>query len=175
MRIAVAADGEGGGWLQELGGARPEPVADLAAAVRAREAAPGTPPRWVWTAWEDLYPDLVRAGVRVRRCHDAALTEALLLGHAGRHEEPHSLGAAWARLHGLPVPEDPVRRTGEGAHAQPALFEADRSTLPRAPTASPHWSRSTTIRSAAWRACTTPGGCACWPRWSRRADSRRPR
>ncbi|WP_017611270.1 bifunctional 3'-5' exonuclease/DNA polymerase [Nocardiopsis xinjiangensis] len=130
MRIAVVADGEGGGWLQELGRARPERVGDLAAAVGAREAAAGLPPRWVWAAWEDLYPDLVRAGVRVRRCHDAALTEALLLGHAGRHGEPRSLGAAWARLHHLPVPEDPVRRAGEGAHAQPALFEADRSTLP---------------------------------------------
>lgn len=130
MRIAVVADGEGGGWLQELGGARPERAGDLVAAVRAREAAPGPPPRWVWAAWEDLYPNLVRAGVRVRRCHDVALTEALLLGHDGCHEEPHSLGAAWARLHGLPVPEDPVRRAGEGVHAQPALFGADRSTLP---------------------------------------------
>ena len=130
MRIAVVADGEGGGWLQELGTARPERVPDLAAAVRARENAAGPPPRWVWAAWEDLYPDLVRAGVRVRRSHDTALTEALLLGHDGRHEEPHSLGAVWARLNGRPVPDDPVRRTGEGAHAQPALFGADRSTLP---------------------------------------------
>ncbi|WP_017612663.1 bifunctional 3'-5' exonuclease/DNA polymerase, partial [Nocardiopsis salina] len=130
MRIAVVADGEGGGWLQELGIARTERVHDLASAVHARENAAGPPPRWVWAEWEDLYPDLVRAGVRVRRSHDTALTEALLLGHEGRHEEPRSLGAAWARLNGRPVPDDPVRRTGEGAHAQPALFGADRSTLP---------------------------------------------
>jgi DNA polymerase-1 len=72
----------------------------------------------------------VRAGVRVARCHDVALTEALLLGYQARHSEPHSLGAAWARLHDLPVPDDPARPLGEGTAAQPALFEADRSTLP---------------------------------------------
>ncbi|WP_159940117.1 MULTISPECIES: bifunctional 3'-5' exonuclease/DNA polymerase [unclassified Nocardiopsis] len=132
MRIAVVADGEGGGWLRELGPA-PGPVRrvpDLAAAVRAAEHAWPEPPRWVWSAGEDLYPDLVRAGVRVARCHDTALTEALLLGYDGRHGEAASLGAAWARLHGLPVPDDPVRPLGEGTAAQPALFEADRSTLP---------------------------------------------
>ncbi|WP_150242282.1 bifunctional 3'-5' exonuclease/DNA polymerase [Nocardiopsis quinghaiensis] len=132
MRIAVVADGEGGGWLQELDEA-PGPVrrvADLAAAVGEAEHARPEPPRWVWSACEDLYPELVRAGVRVARCHDTALTEALLLGHHSRHGEASSLGAAWARLHGLPVPDDPVRPLGEGTAAQPALFEADRSTLP---------------------------------------------
>ena len=136
MRIAVVADGEGGGWLRELEGASPtgpaRRVDDLAGTIgeieqgsRAQE-----PPRWVWAATEDVYPELVRAGVRVRRCHDVEHTEALLLGHAARHYEPHSLGAAWARLHDLPVPDDPVRPMGEGTAAQPALFEADRSTLP---------------------------------------------
>ncbi|NYH54051.1 DNA polymerase-1 [Nocardiopsis arvandica] len=132
MRIAVVADGEGGGWLQELDEA-PGPVrrvADLAAAVREAEHARPEPPRWVWSASEDVYPELVRAGVRVARCHDTALTEALLLGYHSRHGEASSLGAAWARLHGLPVPDDPVRPLGEGTAAQPALFEADRSTLP---------------------------------------------
>ena len=137
MRIAVVADGDGGGWLAELGeGSATDPVApmrrvgDLVAAVREAEQAGAEPPRWVWADTEDLYPDLVRAGVRVARCHDVALTEALLLGYEARHSEPHSLGAAWARLHDLPVPDDPVRPLGEGTAAQPALFEADRSTLP---------------------------------------------
>ncbi|WP_116247900.1 bifunctional 3'-5' exonuclease/DNA polymerase [Nocardiopsis sp. FIRDI 009] len=132
MRIAVVADGEGGGWLQELEHA-PGPVRrvpDLADAARRAEDERPEPPRWVWSASEDVYPDLVRAGVRVARCHDVALTEALLLGYHARHGEAHSLGAAWARLHGLPVPDDPVRPLGEGIAAQPALFEADRSTLP---------------------------------------------
>ncbi|WP_436890703.1 bifunctional 3'-5' exonuclease/DNA polymerase [Nocardiopsis dassonvillei] len=128
MRIAVVADGAGGGRLRPLDGDGPEQrVADLAAAVRAAEA---DRPRWVWADTRDLYPDLVRAGVRVERCHDAALVEALLLGHEGRHGEPRSLGAVWSRLHGRPVPADPHEPAGEGAAAQPALFEADRSTLP---------------------------------------------
>ena len=132
MRIAVVADGEGGGWLRELGsGSSPvRHVPALAPAVHEAEHAGPEPPRWVWSGWEDLYPELVRAGVRVLRCHDLALVEALLLGYEARHGEPCSLGAAWARLHGLPVPDDPVRRAGEGTHAQPALFDADRSTLP---------------------------------------------
>ncbi|MEV2275243.1 bifunctional 3'-5' exonuclease/DNA polymerase [Nocardiopsis sp. NPDC049922] len=132
MRIALVADGEGGGWLQELGDTSGpvRRVTDLADAVRGAEHARPEPPRWVWSASEDVYPDLVGAGVRVARCHDVALTEALLLGYHGRHDEAHSLGAAWARLHGRPVPDDPVRPLGEGTTAQPALFEADRSTLP---------------------------------------------
>ncbi|MBR8744302.1 bifunctional 3'-5' exonuclease/DNA polymerase [Nocardiopsis sp. MG754419] len=136
MRIAVVADGEGGGRLRELDGASPagtdRHVSDLVAEIRRieREADASSPPRWVWASTEDVYPELVRAGVRVRRCHDVEHTEALLLGHAARHYEPHSLGAAWARLRDLPVPDDPVRPLGEGVAAQPALFEADRSTLP---------------------------------------------
>ncbi|MFE1167001.1 bifunctional 3'-5' exonuclease/DNA polymerase [Nocardiopsis sp. NPDC058789] len=138
--------------MRELGegGAAPSArrVGDLAGAVRAIEEDHGSagteepateggggntgavPVRWVWADTGDLYPDLVRAGVRVARCHDVGLTEALLLGHEARHSEPHSLGAAWARLRDLPVPDDPVRPLGEGTAAQPALFEADRSTLP---------------------------------------------
>ena len=134
MRIAVVADGEGGGRLRELDGASPvgpvRSVADLVAEVREIETGSAEPPRWVWARTEDVYPELVRSGVRVRRCHDVEHTEALLLGHAARYHEPHSLGAAWARLHDLPVPDDPVRPLGEGTAAQPALFEADRSTLP---------------------------------------------
>ncbi|MDE3719959.1 bifunctional 3'-5' exonuclease/DNA polymerase [Nocardiopsis sp. N85] len=130
MRIAVVADGEGGGWLRPLDGESPaRRVDDLAAAVRAGEAEADRP-RWVWADTRDVHPELVRAGVRVERCHDAALVEALLLGHAGRHGEPRSLGAAWARAHGRPVPDDPLEPAGEGVAAQPALFEADRSTLP---------------------------------------------
>ncbi|NES37554.1 bifunctional 3'-5' exonuclease/DNA polymerase, partial [Micromonospora sp. PPF5-17] len=80
-------DERGGGVLQPLDdGGRPagpaEPVADLAAAVAAREAAER--PRWVWASAATVYPALLRAGIRLDRCHDVELTEALLLGHAGR-------------------------------------------------------------------------------------------
>jgi DNA polymerase-1 len=70
------------------------------------------------------------AGGRVARCHDLTLTEGLLLGHEGRCGAPRSVAAAWARLTGAPVPDDPPdpvagpggwpARPGEG---QAALFE----------------------------------------------------
>ncbi|NES26938.1 bifunctional 3'-5' exonuclease/DNA polymerase [Micromonospora terminaliae] len=126
--VAVESDERGGGVLQPLDDAgRPagpaEPVADLAAAVAAREAADR--PRWVWAGGATLYPALLRAGVRLDRCHDVELTEALLLGHAGRWGEPRSLAAAWARLTGAPVPPDPAPRPPEPpGHGQGALFDA---------------------------------------------------
>ncbi|WP_046564284.1 bifunctional 3'-5' exonuclease/DNA polymerase [Micromonospora sp. HK10] len=126
--VAVVADERGGGVLQPLDGAgRPagpaEEVPDLAAAVGAREAADR--PRWVWATGATLYPALLRAGVRLERCHDVELTEALLLGHAGRWGEPRSLAAAWARLTGAPVPPDPAPRQPEPpGHGQGALFDA---------------------------------------------------
>jgi DNA polymerase-1 len=99
-----------------------EAVADLAAAVREREATGAV--RWLWAATADLYPALLRVGVRVRRCHDAELTEALLLGHDGRWGEPRALAAAWARLSGRPVPPDPPPRQPEPPGlSQGALFE----------------------------------------------------
>ncbi|GIJ27221.1 DNA polymerase I [Micromonospora qiuiae] len=128
MLVAVVADEQGGGVLQPLvtSGAPagpPEPVADLAAAVVAREHADR--PRWVWASGATLYPALLRAGVRVERCHDVELTEALLLGYAGRWGEPRALAAAWARLTGASVPPDPPPRVAAPPGAgQAALFDA---------------------------------------------------
>lgn len=90
-----------------------------------REA--GTSPRWVWANTSQHYPALLRAGTRVARCHDVALTEALLLGSEGRWGEPRSLAAAWARLHHLTVPGD--EDSGESS-GEPTLFEPDRAALP---------------------------------------------
>ncbi|MFJ6151697.1 bifunctional 3'-5' exonuclease/DNA polymerase [Micromonospora profundi] len=131
--VAVVSDERGGGELRPLDAAgRPtgpaETVADLAAAVAAREAADR--PRWVWPTASTIYPALLRAGVRVDRCHDVELTEALLLGHAGRWGEPRSLAAAWARLTGGQVPPDPPPRpVAPPGHGQVALFD----TLPGPP------------------------------------------
>ncbi len=131
-RIAVAPDPVGpGGRLQPLTEegtplGPPEPAADLAEAVAEREAA--LRPRWVWAATDDLYGRLLEhLPVRLARCHDLKLVETLLLGHAGQHGRPRSLGAAWARLRDLPVPDDPRDLGGDG---QPALFAADRHRLP---------------------------------------------
>ncbi|MER7415810.1 bifunctional 3'-5' exonuclease/DNA polymerase [Micromonospora peucetia] len=126
--VTVVSDERGGGVLQPLDAAGcpagpARPAADLAAAVAAREAADR--PRWVWASGTSLYPALLRAGVRVERCHDVELTEALLLGHAGRWGEPRSLAAAWARLTGAPVPADPLPRpAAPPGHGQGALFDA---------------------------------------------------
>ncbi|MET8121014.1 bifunctional 3'-5' exonuclease/DNA polymerase [Micromonospora sp. NPDC005291] len=131
--VAVVSDERGGGVLRPLDAAgRPagptEVVTDLIAAVAACEAAEH--PRWVWSATASVYPALLRAGVRVDRCHDVELTEALLLGHAGRWGEPRSLAAAWARLSGAAVPPDPPpRAAAPPGHGQGALFD----TLPGPP------------------------------------------
>lgn len=86
MWIALAP-AWGGGVVLPLGedGTRPgspERVTDLARAVRERERTDS--PRWVWADTSAVYPKLLADGVRVSRCHDLALTEALLLGHEGR-------------------------------------------------------------------------------------------
>ncbi|MFC7528761.1 bifunctional 3'-5' exonuclease/DNA polymerase [Actinoplanes sp. GCM10030250] len=124
MLVAVSPDPDGrGGRLAELSaGSPPRHVGDLARAVAEREAADH--PRWIWAATSDLYPAMLRAGVRVARCHDLELTEALLLGHAGRWGEPRGPAAARARAHGLPVPPDALRPDAEPpGFAQGALFE----------------------------------------------------
>jgi DNA polymerase I len=133
MRVAVVEDTEGGGLLQAVDEAGTpqgpvERVADLAAAVAEREEAGR--PRWVWAATGDVYPGLLAAGVRVGRCHDLGLTEQLLLAADGRWGEPRSFPAAWARLRGLPVPDDHDRARGLARAGQPALFDHDLLGLP---------------------------------------------
>jgi len=126
--VAVVAEEDGGGGsLQPVHpDGRPagaaERVPDLVAAIAARERREH--PRWVWASTAAIYPRLLRAGARVDRCHDVELTEALLLGYAGRWGEPRTLPAAWARLTGAPVPADPPPRAAAppGDH-QGALFE----------------------------------------------------
>ncbi|BCY06832.1 bifunctional 3'-5' exonuclease/DNA polymerase [Actinoplanes sp. L3-i22] len=124
MLVAVLPDGR----LQDLQAdgrpvGSPHPAPDLPAAIAAREAA--EQPRWVWPATADVYPALLRAGVRVARCHDLELTEALLLGQAGRWGEPRGLAAAVARLHGRPVLPDRIRPEAEPpGFAQGSLFDA---------------------------------------------------
>ncbi|HEV8372906.1 MAG TPA: bifunctional 3'-5' exonuclease/DNA polymerase [Actinomycetota bacterium] len=130
MRVLVTADREGEGLLQAVAedGAPAGPVRrvrDVTAAVGEWERA--EQPRWVWAATGETYQPLLRAGLRVARCHDLALTEGVLLAHEGRWGEPHSFASALARLRGLPVPEDRWRAPRED---QLALFEPDRSDLP---------------------------------------------
>jgi DNA polymerase I-like protein with 3'-5' exonuclease and polymerase domains len=103
---------------------------DLAAAVAERERAGDV--RWVWAACGDVYPALLRAGVRVQRCHDVALTEALLLAREGRQGEQASLAGAWARLHGGAAPAvRAAQAAGRPAAAgQAVLFEPADPAFP---------------------------------------------
>nr|WP_312867450.1 bifunctional 3'-5' exonuclease/DNA polymerase [Amycolatopsis pithecellobii] len=82
-------------------------------------------PRWVFASVERLYPELVRGGLRISRCHDLSLAEGLLLAHEGRGG-PRGLAAALARANGQePPPDEPSH-----ADAQPALFDTRGSGLP---------------------------------------------
>src|SRR5215468_5450150 len=56
----------------------PVEVPDLIAAVREQEQAGGA--RWVWPSAAGIYQRLLHADVRVARCHDVALAEALIGG-----------------------------------------------------------------------------------------------
>jgi DNA polymerase family A len=106
VRVAVVAGPGRTALLQELaedgtGYAAPTLVNDLPAAVADYERAgpdrsgaergepvpgepvPGKPVRWVWADTSTIYPSLLRSGVRVDRCHDVALTGALLRASGG--------------------------------------------------------------------------------------------
>ncbi|WP_314173482.1 bifunctional 3'-5' exonuclease/DNA polymerase [Streptomyces winkii] len=104
------------------------PVRTEESAVAAVRSRPGVG-RWVWRASASLHPRLLEAGVGVERCYDVETAEALLLGHEGRAGDPRSLPAAWARLHGLPVPQD-LPAASRGAEAEPSLFDAAPAPLP---------------------------------------------
>lgn len=129
MRWAVVETGDGGARLCPLApdGRAAGPVLQepsLAAAVGSRPEVE----RWVWRSTAEIYRPLLAAGVRVERCYDVEAAEALLIGHEeGQYGQPRSLAAAWARLHGLPVPQDGPART---AQTQPSLFEPGPVPLP---------------------------------------------
>ncbi len=95
-------------------------VPDPAGEVAAVEA--GGDVRWLWESTATCYPPLLRAGVRVARCHDLMLAEGLLLAHAGRYGEPRSAAAVLARRDGRPVPPDPPAGAVSQPH-QPGLFD----------------------------------------------------
>ena len=132
MRCVVVPEDEGGaGWLRPVDedGTPTGPAEradDLAVAITAGEQT-GT--RWVLASAETAYPPLLEAGVVLERCVDLSLTEGLLLGYDGCWGEPRSLAAAWARLSGLPVPDDPEPPSLQSA-AQQSLFDDAPVGLP---------------------------------------------
>lgn len=81
MNIVVDRRPEGVALIDDEGRETIVPEAGLASAVAERE---GEHPRWVWTDTAQWYPPLLAAGVRVERCHDLRLVDAILAGVAGR-------------------------------------------------------------------------------------------
>jgi DNA polymerase family A len=120
VRVAVVAGTGGSALLCELaadGTPRDGPVSakDLIAAVAGYEQS--GPVRWVWPSGARLYPSLLRAGVRVARCHDVQLTERLLVSRDGPESGPAALALAGLAAAGQ-------AEAGGPAQAQGALFDA---------------------------------------------------
>jgi DNA polymerase-1 len=88
----------------------------------------------VWAATQRYYPALLKAGVRLARCHDLALVEALLLARDGPHGEAATLAGAWARLHGERAPRQAtapgVAPGSPPSGEQQALFGPAEPPLP---------------------------------------------
>ncbi|HVK24690.1 MAG TPA: bifunctional 3'-5' exonuclease/DNA polymerase [Actinokineospora sp.] len=127
MRVIVVPEGEGTARARVLDDPGP-PIAirDVAAWMADRQR--DTDVRWIVPAADELCPTLLKAGLRLGRCHDLSLAEGILLAFEERPGRPRNLGAAYARTRGLPEPPDPrpLIRT-----EQPALFEPDRGTAPQ--------------------------------------------
>ncbi len=121
--VVTATPGGAGGVLlpvdaagAPLGPARA--AGDLPAATAELERTGAS--RWVMADVAALYPALVRAGVRLERCHDLASTQALLLGLEGDHAGAAAVTAARARA-------------AEPTGGQDALFDAEPAAAPPAP------------------------------------------
>jgi hypothetical protein len=118
MAVAVGADGSAVSCeLLDDGTAHANPVAyqDLLTAVTSAEQT--GPVRWVWASTARVYPELLRAGRRVERCHDLELVERLLSSRDGEVSE----GAA--ELAAGTAGPGPDRAAGGAAAAQGMLFE----------------------------------------------------
>jgi DNA polymerase-1 len=105
-------------------------VDDLVAAVASYERAGNV--RWVWADFAGIYPSLLRAGVRIERCHDVRLGAGLLAARDGLAAESVPLADAQARLDGAArAPVAPARPLAAGLQeslfgsAEPVLAEAE--------------------------------------------------
>jgi len=81
MHIVVDRRPDGVALIDDDGSETLVPEPRLPAAVAEREVEH---PRWVWTSTVQWYPPLLEAGVRVDRCYDLKLVDAILAGIAGR-------------------------------------------------------------------------------------------
>jgi DNA polymerase-1 len=123
VAVAPGASGEAGAAVCPLRpdgtpDGPPRHVPDLAAEIRDNPGA-----RWVWASTEAVYPAVLDAAVRVPRCHDLEMVEALLVAADGDWGAPRSVAAAYGRLTGGEVPPDPPARQARApGDTQDALF-----------------------------------------------------
>jgi DNA polymerase-1 len=109
-------------------------LADLAGAVREYERNGQT--RWVWPSAALVYQRLLRAGVRVARCHDVTLADELIRGRDAWAADStrHSVDAGDGAGHDAETRLAEARAVLRTAQAdwgerveQPALFDAEEA------------------------------------------------
>ena len=120
-----------------------------------REPVPREPVRWVWADTSAVYPSLLRAGVQVDRCHDVALTGALLLARDGQQARSGNRSYPAARPGARSCRAgDPVRAGRTGIRRRPRGAHRPGRRAHGADAADRPWTR---IRA----------GSGCWPRPNR--------
>ncbi|MBC7517879.1 MAG: bifunctional 3'-5' exonuclease/DNA polymerase [Microbacteriaceae bacterium] len=100
----------------------PQLVTSLEQEVARREAGPMSP-RWVWDDTSRWYPELIRAGVRVRRCVDLRLSRAIIRRSPLTAETPMARAAFASWDQPTPEPRSPV-----GAPSAGTLFDWEPET-----------------------------------------------
>jgi DNA polymerase family A len=113
--------------LEEDGspGGAPVEVTDLVAAVSEYEQQGGI--RWVWLSAAGPYQALMHAGVRVARCHDVLLTDALLSGRDA------GLGVRAGALPALGLLRDAAAAARSDSDLLDTLFEPVLAGAPAPP------------------------------------------
>jgi DNA polymerase-1 len=101
-------------------GRHPLTASDLPGWVAEREAADA--PRWVWNDTPQWYASLLRAGVRVGRCHDLRLCHAILRSSAYVVRGAMRGAGGWDAAPFVAV-----------ADSAPALFDLDGAERPAGP------------------------------------------
>jgi DNA polymerase-1 len=128
----LASAPDGGVLLQRLdreGGpiGTPTTVPRVALPSYVRQIEESDRPRWLWQQTTDWYPELLRAGVEVERCHDLALCAAILAHSAYVEGSGYTPGLpleGWLEREGEPGPGalPPPQR-------QAALFDSVRPAV----------------------------------------------
>src|SRR4051794_39937398 len=119
MRAALALTPDGEAELHPLDdGGDAKRASGPAAFAQVAELERSASPRWVLADVASAYPALLRAGVRLARCHDVASTEALLLAAEGDAEGAAAVNAA--RAGAATAAAEPA--------PQPSLFDDQAAT-----------------------------------------------